>query len=219
MTVQVIHGANEGLFEFNGRTVQQVAKTLREVFNVPENAEPFVNGHKANRSTLLKDGDTLEFVQEFGRKGGLHDFWSERELVDFFGADEVQKMREAGMKTTSQPVLAAEEVVRWGQWLRDQDQDPSRIAPVNVDIENESLTFRGREYEIDQQMAAVMQCLINARGHRCSAREMKKKFPQFIMDERLDLTIKRKLKTHPSGIGDHIQSDRKGYWLVVPHGE
>lgn len=219
MPVQVIHGANEGQFEFEDSTIQRVAKTLREVFNVPENAEAFVNGHKVSQSTLLKDGDTLEFVQEVGRKGGLHDFWSERELVEFFGTDEVQQMREAGMKTTPQPVLAAEDVVRWGQWLRDQDQDPSRIAPVRVDIENESLTFRGRDFEIDQQMAAVVKCLLDARGHRCSTSEMEERFPQFIMDDRLDLTINRKLRRHPSGIGEHIKSDRKGYWLVVPPGE
>ena len=128
-------------------------------------------------------------------------------------------MQDAGMKFTHQPVLSAEDVVRWNQWLRDRDRDASRIAPVRVDIENESLTFRGKEFEIDRQMAAVMQCLINARGHRCSTSEMKERFPQFIMDERLDLTIKRKLKEHPSGIGKYIDSNRKGFQLVVPHGE
>ena len=219
MPVQVIHGANEGTFPFDGQTPKRIGRVLREVFNVPECASAIVNGHEVSRQHVLKDGDTLEFVQIFGQKGGLHDFWSERELVELFGMDEVQQMQEAGMELTPQPVLAAEDVVRWGQWLRDQDQDASRIAPVRVDIEKESLTFRGKEFEIDQQMAAVMKCLIEARGHRCSTSEMKQRFPKFIMDERLDLAINRKLKTHLSGIGEYIQSDRKGYWLVVSHGE
>jgi hypothetical protein len=219
MSVRVINGANEGNFPFVGRTVQHVGRVLREVFNVPESASAFLNGHETGRHELLKDGDTLEFMQAFGQKGGLHDYWSEKELIGFFGSAAVRKMQKAGMELTPQPVLAAEEVVRWGQWLRGREHAPSSTIPVRVDIENEWIEFQGKTFELDRQMAAVVQCLIEAQGHRCSTSEMKDSYPQCIMDERLDLTIKRRLKPHHSGIGDYIQSDRHGYRLVLSGGE
>ena len=219
MSVRVVHGINEGRFAAEGHTIEQVAHSLCEVFNLPADAVALVNGKEVTRDHILADGDNLEFTRTFGQKGGLHDFWSEEELREFFGDKEVQQMVEAGMKPTARPVMSAGEVVSWGKWLRDRQHDPAHTLHVRVDIENESITIRGKTFDIDQQMAAVVKCLLDAKGELRSTKDMKNDYPGYIVDERLDMTITRKLRPHRSGIGDYIKSDRRGYWLDLAERE
>ena len=63
MSVRVIHGANEGRYPAEGRTIGQVARSLREVFNVPADALALVNGEEVARDHVLVDGSNLEFVK------------------------------------------------------------------------------------------------------------------------------------------------------------
>ena len=86
---------------------------------------------------------------------------------------------------------------------------------VVVDIEGEAITFRGKTFDIDQQMATVVQCLLDANGERRSQSDMRRIFPHYVVDERLDTTIRRKLKRHRSGIGEYINSDTRGFWLEI----
>ena len=216
MSIRVVHGINEGRFPAEGHTVEQYARSLREVFNIPAEAEALVNGKRVTKDHVLVDGSNLEFVKIHGRKGGGKDFWSEDELKEFFSAEEMQQMMEAGMKLTSQPVLLGDEVVSWRKWLRDRNHDPTNTVHVHVDIKNGSITIHGKTYEIDQQMAAVVKCLLDAGGELRSTKDMKKECPQYILDERLDTTIRRKLINHKSGIGKFIiTGDTRGYRLKL----
>ena len=174
MSVRVVHAANEGRYPAEGHTVEQVAHSLREAFNLPADASAWVNGTRVTRDHVLADGSNLEFTKTWGQKGGRHDYWSEEELCEFFGEEEVQQMKQAGMKLTARPVLSADEVISWGKWLRDQQYDPSHTLHVRVDIENETITVRGKTFDIDQQMAAVVKCLLDANGERRSTQDMKK---------------------------------------------
>jgi hypothetical protein len=216
MSVRVVHGANEGPYALEGYTVEQVARSLREVFNIPADAVAWVDGRRVTKDHVLADGNKLEFTKNWGHKGGFQDCWSEEELREFFGEEEVQQMMAAGMKLTARPVLSAGEVMSWGKWLRDRQHDPSHTLHVRVDIENETITVRGKAFDIDQQMAAVVKCLLEAKGGRRSQSDMKKAYPQYILDERLDTTIRRKLIGHKSGIGKFIVTgDRRGYRLKL----
>ena len=85
--------------------------------------------------------------------------------------------------------------------------------PVEVDIENEAVTFKGKTFDIDQQVAAVLKCLLDANGERRSQNDMRRAYPRYIVDQRLDDTIRRKLVRHKSGVGTFIKSDTRGYWL------
>jgi hypothetical protein len=143
----------------------------------------------------------------------MNDYWSEKELIAFYGYPEVLQMKEAGMKLSARPVLSADEVINWSKWLLGRTQVPSSIVDVHVDIENETITVRGKTFDIDQQMAAVVKCLLDARGERRSQTDMKNAYSQYILDERLDATIRRNLLPHKSGIGQFIKSDTRGYWL------
>lgn len=211
MTVRIVHGANEGQFNFVGKSIDYVAKQLQQVFNIPHDAVALVDGEKVTFDYILSNGESVEFVQENGRKGGLHDYWSEDELSELFGEKEFQQMKDTGMELTMKPVLSVDEVLSWNKWLRDRQHDPLYMPHVRVDIKKETITVQGKVFDIDQQMAAVVQCLLDAKGERRSQQDMKTAFPEYLLDDRLDTTIRRKLLNHKSGIGQFIKSDTRGY--------
>lgn len=68
--VKVIHGANDGVFDLAGCPVSGVRASLVDAFNIPEDAEEFVNGELVGSNYTLKQGDTLEFILRWGQKGG-----------------------------------------------------------------------------------------------------------------------------------------------------
>lgn len=68
--IRVVHGANEQYFDtLEGKTVGQVKKSLREVFNIPGDAEALVNGKQVGDDFVLDAGMNLEFTKEAGVKG------------------------------------------------------------------------------------------------------------------------------------------------------
>ncbi|KAA0131606.1 hypothetical protein FYZ48_26070 [Gimesia chilikensis] len=213
MTVRVIHGANEGRFDLRGKTVSYVSRALRAAFNIPHDAVALVGGKTVASDYILSDGESVEFLREVGVKGGLHDFWSEAELLRFFGPESLGLMKQHGFQLSPHLAATADEVIAWQQWLMDRSTDPTMAIDVQVDVASGTITVSGVQYEIDQQLAAVVQCLLDAKGEPRSTTQMKLAYPSYVFDERLDMTIKRKLKIHKSGIGQFIKSDRKGYRL------
>jgi len=163
MSVRVIHGANEGEFSLDGHTVAQAAKKLKEAFNISADASAFMNGTAVESNHVLGDGDTLEFVRTLGQKGGLHDYWSRAELIEFFGEDEVRQMEEAGMQLTLKPVLTAGEVMTWDKWLRNRQNPPDRYS-IHVNTEGDALpTIRSHGVEIVRERFTVS----DESGHSC----------------------------------------------------
>lgn len=219
MTVRVVHGINDGHFDLKGNTVGVVVKYLREAFNIPHDAVAFVNGKKVTFDYSLSDGEFLEFNKEKGRKGGLQDFWSEAELLRLFGPESLETMKRHGFNLKPQLVATADDVIAWQQWLMDRSTNPAKAIPVQVDVASETIIVNGVQHEIDQQLAAVVQCLLDAKGESRSTTQMKSAYPKDILDVRLDITISRKLKIHKSGVGQFIQSDKRGYRLVCPKPE
>lgn len=68
--VRVVHGANEQYFDsLEGKTVGTVKKSLREVFNIPSDADALVAGKQVGDDFILEGGMNLEFVKEAGVKG------------------------------------------------------------------------------------------------------------------------------------------------------
>ena len=94
----------------------------------------------------------------------------------------------------------------------DRAHEPRQTISVSVDVENEQMTFRGTTYQPDRQLALILKCLLDAHGEIRSTTDIKNTYPNEPWEERLDLTINRKLLTHVSGIGDLIESvTKKGY--------
>jgi hypothetical protein len=68
--VRVVHGANEQYFDnLEGKTVGSVKKSLREVFNIPGDAQALVANKEVGDDFILDGGMSLEFVKEAGVKG------------------------------------------------------------------------------------------------------------------------------------------------------
>jgi hypothetical protein len=68
--VRVVHGSNEQYFDnLGGKTVGTIRKSLREVFNIPGDAEALISGKRVNDDFILEGGMSLEFVKEAGIKG------------------------------------------------------------------------------------------------------------------------------------------------------
>lgn len=68
--IRVVHGANEHYFDnLEGKTVGMVRKSLREVFNIPGDAEAKIAGKSVGDDFILEGGNSLEFVKDAGVKG------------------------------------------------------------------------------------------------------------------------------------------------------
>ena len=215
MTVRIIHGVNQDSLPLAGHTIHFVAENLRDVFNIPLTASALVNGEDSSPDHILLDGDQVEFVRTLGQKGGLPDYSSERELKQLFTAEELEQMREAGMKMQTRKVLPGHEVSQWQRWLADHKHLPTTTTHVVVDIEGESITVDGKQFHMKTNLAAITQCLLEADGEARTQKEMKVRFPRYIEEERVDNTINRNLKTHPSGIGKYIFPSHKGFMLIL----
>lgn len=67
--VRVVHGANEGYYDLAGKTVGSVRKSLRDVFNIPGDADAMIANKQVGDDFILEEGMAVEFVKEAGVKG------------------------------------------------------------------------------------------------------------------------------------------------------
>lgn len=69
-SVKVVHGSADGVFDnLVGVKVDTVKASLIHAFNIPGEAQAFVNGETVNGDYTLQANDTLEFVKQAGVKG------------------------------------------------------------------------------------------------------------------------------------------------------
>lgn len=67
--VRVVHGSNSEYLDLEGKTVGFVRKKLRDVFNLPSDAEALIANKTVGDDFVLEGSQTLEFVKEAGVKG------------------------------------------------------------------------------------------------------------------------------------------------------
>lgn len=146
MPIRVIHGANEGRFAVEGLTVGQLARQLRDVFNIPASAEAFVNGTEVQDNHVLRDGDAVEFVRANGTKSGLHDFWSEAEIVAMFGTDALEEIAAMGFEPCRRSVYTSDQITSW-QAKRTGTPELSKNGLV-VDAGRFTISYRDQEPEV-----------------------------------------------------------------------
>ena len=68
--VKIIHGANDGIFNVGGASVASVRASLAVAFNIPDEAIAFVNGELVRHDFRVWANDILEFIFQWGGKGG-----------------------------------------------------------------------------------------------------------------------------------------------------
>lgn len=205
MSVRVICGINEGRYPVAGRSIAEVRKGLRDAFNFSTEHVAEVNGRRCEDKEVLQKGDTLELIKEFGHKGGIQDFVSENEIRQLFGDDGFERLRKAGLKSSMQPVFRFEQVLEF-QGLVAQNGTTPKPLPITVNPDEETLTYKGRTFECERSVALVLKCLIDAGGEIRSTSDIRNTFSTEPLEDRLDLTIKRKLIPHHSGVGDLVES-------------
>jgi hypothetical protein len=69
--VECKYGAHTVMMDYQGLTVGEAENALRDLFNVEEGAEAYVNGDlvEDKDGVQLKAGQRLEFMREAGTKG------------------------------------------------------------------------------------------------------------------------------------------------------
>jgi hypothetical protein len=211
--IRVVHGANERYFDnIAGKTVGQVAKALREIFNIPKEADALIGGEKVSEDRILEAGEALEFVKERGVKGG-QGLYTEEDILELIGADGYEAMLRMGIKPTQHEAITREDLAKYYQCKEDPSLTPEKIAPIKVDRKKHMITVNEAECQIEPELADIVQCLLNAKGEPRPTKEINKQCGE-IFGDRLDVLIKRKLKTHPSKVGDYLRSNWRGFWLV-----
>jgi hypothetical protein len=67
--ISVMHAASLLHLPINSITVSRTRKMLREVCNIPSDAIAFVDGCRVSDTHVLRSGDSIEFLREWGVKG------------------------------------------------------------------------------------------------------------------------------------------------------
>lgn len=68
--VQVVHGPTEDTFDgLVGASIFAIRVALADAFNLPQYALACVNGERVSSMHLVRDGDRVDFVVPWGRKG------------------------------------------------------------------------------------------------------------------------------------------------------
>jgi hypothetical protein len=141
MSVRIIHGANEGRFQLAGQTIRSIAKSLRDAFNIPADALALIGGAEVSGDHVVANGETVEFVRTFGRKGGLHDFWSEREVTELFGASAIQDMADMEIRPVNESVFTSQQLNNYLLRLTEPKEKKPQPSPLVVDFSSMTLTY------------------------------------------------------------------------------
>ena len=83
--IRVVHGSADALIDAAGQTIGQIQESLKHALNVPVEAFAFVNGQIVPEQYALRPGDAVEFVVQYGRKGGGPDDQPLRAPFPYFG--------------------------------------------------------------------------------------------------------------------------------------
>ena len=129
--VHVIYGAHDLRLPVAGLTIDQVRMAYSGLLSVSVNTEAFVNGRQSTGSTVLTNGDRVEYMKISGRKG--QDFWSKREFMRLTKISEEQwtSLREKGLRTFhvgEDEVIDDAECHKWIQRLIYSDDSIERAA-------------------------------------------------------------------------------------------
>lgn len=131
--VNVVYGAHQLRLPVVGLTIDQVRMAYSDILNARFNTEAFVNGRKSPGSTVLTNGDRVEYMKISGRKG--QDFWSKREFMRLTKISEEQwtSLGEKGLRTFhvgEDEVIDDAECQKWIQRLIYSNDSIERAAPT-----------------------------------------------------------------------------------------
>lgn len=83
--IRVVHSSADALIDAAGQTIGQIQESLKHALNVSVEAFAFVAGAVVSEQYVLQPGDSVEFVNWVGRKGGIPDDQPIRSPFPYFG--------------------------------------------------------------------------------------------------------------------------------------
>ncbi len=121
--IRVVHGSADALIDAAGQTIGQIQESLKHALNVSVEAFAFVGGAVVSEQYVLRPGDSVEFVNWVGRKGGIPDDQPLRSPFPYYGgkarpANEIWR-RLGDVKNYVEPLFGGGAVLlnrpRWSQ--------------------------------------------------------------------------------------------------------
>lgn len=144
MPVRVVSGSHDYSYEIVGSRVGQVRKSFRDVCNISPQHTAAVNGVECNDTAVLEEGDVLEFFCRFGRKRGLHDFWSIKEVTEFFGKAAIEEFQILNIQPVLEPVFTSEQIATWMAKRADVRNPIRQVREFIVDFQ--TMEIHNRSY-------------------------------------------------------------------------
>jgi len=68
-SVRLVYGIHDLQVGITGVKVAEAQLAYKEILSVPDDAEAYIDGQRADLFDILQDDDRLEFVKKWGRKG------------------------------------------------------------------------------------------------------------------------------------------------------
>ncbi len=204
MSVRVVHGANDGRWEFVGKTICEVRRLLNELYNLHPALTAWVNGIPCDDATVLQEGDNLEFGRVSGEKGGVQDFWTESEVAELFGASALSELEKAGIRPCQVTVFSKSQISNWQQ-TRSQVASGCELANRPVFIDFSTMTLRVTEGEFlinDQVRYRLLACLARRPNHYWMVDTLKREVWDDVHGETADATVSREMRRLTSSLRD-----------------
>ncbi|QDT59491.1 hypothetical protein SV7mr_19980 [Stieleria bergensis] len=85
-TNHLTYGANDIEVDVAGFTIKQIALAYAETLNLDPAAVAYVDVVRVDSKFVVEAGQRIEWMREYGRKGG--DFWSDREFRERYSVDD-----------------------------------------------------------------------------------------------------------------------------------
>lgn len=81
---RVVYGPDDDFFPVAGKSVASIRRSFSGVFNIPEDALPYIKGQVVSSDHVLAEGDHLEFLRLRGFKGVGEKVWDQEQFCQVF---------------------------------------------------------------------------------------------------------------------------------------
>lgn len=69
-SARVVHGAkDETMDQIVGRTVGELRKSIKDIYNIPNDATALIDGVQVDDNAIITKDSTIEFIKQAGVKG------------------------------------------------------------------------------------------------------------------------------------------------------
>jgi len=151
-TVHVIYGAHQLYVPCAGLSVAQVKLAYKDLMNIADDVETYLNGKRVADDVILNVGDRIEFMRIAGEKG--QDYWSKREFIFYSGITETKwtQLLNKGMRVVQvgdDLLMSDSEYQIWMQRLVATEQPIEQVTnKPQIDMKRFCVHWAGNRCEL-----------------------------------------------------------------------